>query len=189
MTRFLLFLLFAGFGIAISIGLKSHMASDPISGPPTTDFGSEVAILGDGTPMFAPRGTVARQLADWLADPNSRERYFEVGGTQFRRDEIRPVPEAEARLRRLATLLQAYPKVEARIVGYAASSGNSSADGLLARRRSMQVVDILTADGIARSRLGVAEAPIGPAGVPGNTPADRIGVILRYQDPSSVNRP
>jgi hypothetical protein len=181
MTRLALFLLFVLAAISVSIGFKARAAGNPISGPTVAEFGSEVAILGDGTPMFAPLGTVARQLADWLGNPKSTEQYFEVGGAQFRPNAVEPLPEAEARLRRLATLLQAYPKVEARIVGYAAPSGNDAADAVLARERSLDVMEMLVADGIRRSRLAVAEPSAEPSeDLRRGIWPDRIGIILKY---------
>ncbi len=179
MIRFMFFVLIAVAGIALAVSLKSCADRHSVVGPAAANFASEVAILGDGTPMFAPNGTVARTLADWLQDPRSTERYFEVGGAQFRPGAIEPLPEAIARLTRLAAMLQAYPDAEARIVGYAAPSGNGHADAALAHNRGQHVIDMLVADGVRRSRLGLADRPDRPAGAPGLA-ADRIGIILRY---------
>lgn len=175
MTRLLLFLLFAIAAAGVTLGLKSCQERRTILATATPGFGAQVAILGDGTPLFAPNGTIARTITDWLADPTATRRYFEVGGRQFVRG-TEPVPEAKARLTRLAAMLQAYPDVEAEVIGFARPTADPAADAQRAADHAQRVIDLLVADGVRRSRLSIGAPP------PGQPRSDRIALMLVYPD-------
>jgi outer membrane protein OmpA-like peptidoglycan-associated protein len=180
MIRLLLLILFIAAGAAMTFGLKSCADRRPVDATPAVNFNSEVAILGDGTPIFAPNGTIGRTLADWLRDPESTRRYFEVGGEQFPRNAIDPLPAAKARLTRLAAMLQAYPDAQVQVVGFAAPSRDAASDARLAELRSQRVVDLLAEGGVRRSRLSIADHSRGFVEPSKGTTPDRVGFLLIY---------
>lgn len=181
MIRLMALLLFLSAGIAAMLTVKSCSERDPAAGPPAANFDTKVAILGDRTPIFAPNGTIGRTLADWLQDSRSTQHYFEVGGAQFGPGVADPLPEAKARLTRLAAMLQAYPEAQAQVIGFAAPPRNGVPAAQLARERSQRVIELLVTDGVRRSRLGLGEQPPPAASSkqPGVLP-DRIALLLRY---------
>jgi outer membrane protein OmpA-like peptidoglycan-associated protein len=185
MIRLLFLVLFIASGAAVAIGLKScqERRSAAAAERPVRNFSRDVAILGDGTPMFAPNGTIARTLDDWLADETSTSRYFEVGGQQFNGRTMDPTPEAKARLTRLAAMLTGYPKVEATVIGHASRSDDAKADMLLSEKRAELVVRLLEEQGIRPQRLSaVGRGSIEPLANGNGAAADRIGLLLAYPD-------
>ncbi len=171
-------------GLAATLGLRACQDRE-IFRPPARNFAGEVAILGDGTPMFAPNGTIGRVLADWLGNPNSAEHYFEVGGTQFVGRAVDPTPDATARMTRLVAMLKAYPDVTAKIVGFTDASGDPAADQALSARRANRVVELLADQGIARSRLSAeGRGSTDPIASDRDAQArgrnNRIALFLRY---------
>lgn len=179
--------------VAGAVGLRS--CDQRHSGPTvsTAAFNAQVAVLGDGTPIFAPNGTITRQLADWLADPGSTQRLFEVGGDQFRGRAVLPTPEARARLMRFATMLKAYPAVDVRIIGFTEPSSDAAADAGLALRRARWVVDELVREGIRKSRLSATAGGSSASGatMPRGARDERVALLLAFpgRAPSDPGHP
>ena len=117
------------------------------------DQGRKFAIFQDGSVMFAPDGTVARALTDWLEQENGQTKSFELGGTQFIGRSVEPSNPALARLPRLSRMLKAYPRVMARIIGHTSKSDNDEDDLRLSEGRANWVVKWLISNGVASSRL------------------------------------
>ncbi|PZU08639.1 OmpA family protein [Sphingomonas sp.] len=186
MTRLLFLLLFVLVGVAALLGIKScQEARHPVISAPAQDFGGKVAILGDGTPIFAPNGTIARALADWLADPKSTRRYFEVGGRQFVGHTDEPTPETRARMTRLVAMLAGSPAVKVEIVGHAAASGNPAADMALSHAHAERARAMLVEEGISADRLSVSTRGAGqplPGLRPDDPRNDRIGLLMTAPD-------
>lgn len=152
MVRAILFALFIL--VLASATMTVRACSQPVSEDPTTSARWEkIAILDDGSVMFAPDGTVARTLADWLKRPDGKSRWFELGGTQFEGRSIEPTPFTKTRLPRLAQMLKAYPDVKARLVGHSASTDDPAADLKLSQDRAHWVVRWLEQSGVAPVRL------------------------------------
>jgi len=173
MAKVLLFVAFVAVVLAAVFGLKAYQ-DRPRRYVPIDEkvFRSEVALLRDGTPIFAPNGTVARALVDWLKTNDGKPRFFEVGGTQFVGRSATPTPEAQGRLTHLVMMLRAYPDVSVRVVGFTDASGDPRADLDLSERRARWVVGALADAGIPR-RLLSYEGRGGTQSLPGAGAADR----------------
>ena len=63
--------------------------------------GSGIVALDDGSTLVAQKGTVGRDLVDWLAGRGDGERRFELGGHQFVGRTTEPTAETIGRLPRL----------------------------------------------------------------------------------------
>lgn len=186
MTRLLFLALFILLGIAALLGAKScQEARHPVISAPAQDFSGQVAILGDGTPIFAPNGTITRTLANWLADPKSTSRYFEVGGQQFFAHTNRPTPETRGRLSHLVAMLTGSPDVMVEIVGHAAATGNPADDLRISRSHAEKARKMLIEQRIIEERLSVsargATQPL-PGLRPDDPHNDRIGLLLTFPD-------
>src|ERR1700712_2725406 len=97
-ARFVFLLLFAvGFALAAMTLRACSMRSSADDTIPQSQA-EKIAVLGDGSVLFAPDGTVARELTDWLEQPDGDARWFELGGTQFLARSIEPTPFTERRL-------------------------------------------------------------------------------------------
>ena len=133
--------------------------------------------------LIAPNGTVARELVDWLATHDQQPRRFELGGTEFAGRSIEPTIESKVRIKRLATMLKAYPDVTLHVIGYSDASGYVAADQRLSEARAAWLVQALSDSGIARSRLtaegrGGAD-PLGDnASAQGRAVNERVAVVL-----------
>ena len=149
--------------ILVSLALGLMVALGPRAGGPPDAPSSEtrlagatmesVVSLGHGWTMVAPRGTVARDIVDWLASGAEGERYFEVGGRQFIDNSTELAPDAWDRVDRFVVMLRTHRDVRARIVGFSDASGNAAGDQRLSEARARQVMIDIAGSGIAKSRL------------------------------------
>lgn len=147
--------------------------------------GKKFAIFQDGSVMFAPDGSVARALTDWMEQETGQTESFELGGTQFVGRSVEPSNPSLTRLPRLSRMLKAYPHVMARIIGHTSKSGNELADLRLSEDRAKWVINWLISDGVASNRLsaeGVGSVnprfPIGSNQVSRN---DRVTLQLGFK--------
>jgi outer membrane protein OmpA-like peptidoglycan-associated protein len=183
-TKVLLFVAFVAVLAAAVFGLRAYQ-NRPRPYVPIDQkvFSSEVALLRDGTPIFAPNGTVGRALVDWLKTNDGKPRFFEVGGTQFVGRSVTPTPEAKGRLTRLVMMLRAYPDVRVRVVGFTDASGDPRADLDLSERRAQWVFDALADAGIPRRLLshegrGGAQPLAGTGAADHHQADERVGFLL-----------
>lgn len=117
------------------------------------EAGRDKVALRDGSVIFAPDGSITRELADWLDHPIGSEMRFEVGGVQFAPGSATPVPAAMPRVARLATMLRAYPGIRANIIGATNRTGDAERDRALSQSRADALVDMLVKAGVDRTRL------------------------------------
>lgn len=117
---------------------------------------SQIEILPDGVPLAAGTGTIGHELVDWLNAPGEGERYFEVGGLQYRGRSADLLPKAQRRLGSLVDLLGAYPRVSVTIVGYTNRSDDPAADLALSKTRAEKVLVQLVQGGVDPARLSAA---------------------------------
>lgn len=128
MVRLIFLLLFATAFTATALTIRacstlaSHQDSIPL------EQARKIAVLEDGSVVFAPDGTVARQLTDWLEQPDGDSQWFELGGAQFASGSVEPTAFTVRRLPHLAQMLKACPRLKARLVDHAGATADARAD-------------------------------------------------------------
>lgn len=182
MARLLMLALFMALVAAIAVAVKSCSAREPHDALPITDKG-ELVALRDGSTLVAEKGTVSRDLVDWLAGHGEKRRAFEVGGQEFVGRSADLTAESIGRIPRFAAMLRANPDVDVIVVGHSDPSGNVAKDIALSRARAEKLVDSLAAEGIARERLkvearGSAEPIASNDTEMGRSKNQRVSVIL-----------
>jgi hypothetical protein len=148
--------LLAALGLSVALGLGAGNAPDAL--PPESRLAGDRAMesvvsLGRGWTMVAPKGTVARDIVDWLASGVEGKRYFELGGAEFIGNSADLAPDSWTRLDRFVVMLRTHRDVRARIVGFSDESGNAAEDRRLSEARARQVMSEIARQGIARRRL------------------------------------
>lgn len=144
---------------------------------------SGVVALDDGSTLVAKKGTVARDLVDWLAGRGSGQRSFELGGHQFVGRTMQPTAETLGRIPRLVAMLNANPDVKAIIVGHTDPSGKAQEDDAIALQRAKTLATFLEEQGISAGRLTIvsrgATQPVSRSDTPAGRAANqRVSLIL-----------
>ncbi|WP_448664685.1 OmpA family protein [Sphingomonas sp. CJ20] len=189
MVRLVFFGLFIAAIVAATLGLRACQQRSAIAATADTlQPPMDVEILPNGAPLFAPDGSIAQHLVDWLdrADQAGARQsaYFELGGTQFRGKAVVPEPVAAARIPRLVDMLKAYPRTNAHIIGFTGAQGDRRSNRKLSEARARWLVDALVAGGIEPSRLSFEgrDNALLPAGTsiaaPGPAQSERVGLVL-----------
>lgn len=142
-----------------------------------------IVSLGRGWTMVAPKGTVARDIVDWMESGAEGQRYFEAGGRQFIGNSTELAPDAWNRIDRFVIMLRTHRDVRARIVGFSDASGNTAEDQRLSETRAREVMIELASHGIARKRLsfegrGSADPIADNATAAGRERNRRVAIIL-----------
>lgn len=185
MARLLMFLLFLALVIIGAMALKS--CSHPPPSPPTRVDGSALVALRDGSTLMAERGTVGRELVDWLAAEGPASRSFELGGQEFEGRTATPTPESLGRVSRLVAMLRANPRVKVTIIGHTDPSGDADADRALGLDRAEALATLLRDGGVSKSRITTeskgSSEPIAPNdNVAGRARNQRVSLILSRKD-------
>lgn len=181
MARIILLVMFMLLFGAIAFGVKSCSEREPPD-PPARDSSGLIA-LRDGSTMIAERGTVGRELADWLAADKVERRHFELGGEEFVARTAQPTIESLGRIPRLAAMLEANPDVNLVVIGHSDRSGDPAADTALSLARARMLVSHLEAAGIEGRRLSVeargsAEPLMSDDSAEGRRRNQRVSLIL-----------
>lgn len=185
MARLILLLMFMALVTALGMTLKRCSVEEPARQQPSGNAAGLVA-LRDGSTMMAEKGTVGRDLVDWLAERTSGERTFELGGQEFMGRTAEPTPESIGRVPRLIAMLRANPDVHVTIVGSAAPLGDAATDRALAVARAQALLRLLRDGGISIERMEVRadDAAISPnAGLVGGPRSDGVTLILSRRQP------
>ncbi len=185
MARFLLFALALAMLVAGILAVRSCGQARPVATTDAPDL-SAVVALPNGSVMTAPKGSVGRDMVDWLASTDDTERRFELGGREFDGRSIEPTIESKVRIGRGVQILKANPNVMLHVIGYTAATGDPAADLKLSQARAEWIVNALNEGGIAMSRLttegrGGAD-PIGDnKTAEGRASNERVAMILRHR--------
>ena len=185
MGRIVVFALPLALVVALVMLLKSCSDTPAVEKAATADL-SAVVALPNGSVLTAPKGTVGRDMVDWLASDDDTERRFELGGKEFEGRAIEPTMESKVRIERGVAILKANPSVSLEVIGYTAATADTAADLKLGQARADWIVNALHDGGIASNRLtarslGGAE-PIGDNNTPaGRAANERVAMILRHQ--------
>ena len=156
-----------------------HLASPAVAGPGT----ASIVGLRDGQTLVAAKGTVGREIVDWLASRRPGHRYFELGGRQFVGDTTEPTAESSARVGRLVAMLRANRDVSVRVIGYSDDSGSPLEDQQRSEALARRLVDEIAMRGIAARRLafegrGAADPIASNASVAGRARNRRVAILM-----------
>lgn len=182
MTRIFLILLPILLAAALVLSVRACTA-EPEQHYKVGPEGSGIVALDDGSTLVAKKGTVGRDLVDWLAGRGDGRRSFELGGHQFVGRTMQPTGETIGRLPRLVAMLKANPDVKAMIVGHTDPSGDAKADTAIALERAQTLAGLLQDRGIAADRLKVesrgATQPVASNDTPeGRAANQRVSLVL-----------
>jgi len=187
MARLLIFLMFVAVVISSSLALKTCSESPSPRSAITNVDGSALVALRDGSTMMAARGTVGRDLVDWLAVREPGSKMFELGGQEFVGRTAEPTAESVGRVSRLIAMLRANADVRVMIVGHTDPSGDVAADHALGFERADRLARLLREGGVSKSRISTdskgAESPIAPNDSPeGRAKNQRVSLMLSRED-------
>lgn len=148
-------LLIAGAGFLVLRG--GYEVVRPEQKPrPAAAVGDSIIALRDGSTIVAERGTLGREMADWLNLRQQGEAKFLLADQPFEPGSTVPTPEAERRVDRFVTMMTANPGVDARIVIFADDAAEALA---LASRRAERLRADLVSRGLSARRLTVEAQP------------------------------
>jgi outer membrane protein OmpA-like peptidoglycan-associated protein len=156
MNRLLGLLLSIAVLVIVALAMVRSCASHPgkpVAGAVSPSGDSDIVALRDRSTLHVPKGTVGRDLVDWLARSDATPATFELAGQQFVGRSAEPTPELIGRASRLVAVLRAHPEVSVTIVGHTAPSADAVADQALSLARAQRLVQLLASDGIRPARL------------------------------------
>jgi outer membrane protein OmpA-like peptidoglycan-associated protein len=135
--------------IASAICLAVSACKDVRAEADTPSPRAKLVMLEDGTTMTARRGTLGRQLADWLALDGAGSRNFSLGSDAFRSNTAQFSPAGIERAVDLGTVLRATPSAKLTILG------DGTGEDALARRRAHALAKFLGSRGILAGQVRV----------------------------------
>jgi outer membrane protein OmpA-like peptidoglycan-associated protein len=151
---------------------------------PLQDRGADsIVALPNGSTLLEPRGTVGRNIADWLDAHPQGVQSFEVGGNQFVGDTAELTPESVERIGKLAAMLKADRNVSVAIIGHSATEADDGLSQDLALGRARRVRDELIQSGVPLGRISAESRGASDPIAPNNTGAgrqqnERVGIVL-----------
>lgn len=116
---------------------------------------TELIGLPNGATITVERGSVAQQLAAYLASTDPAPRSFQIGGDQFADWSATARPEVRAMVPGLVELLKSYPAVRLRLVGHTDNVGDPAANLKLSLDRADMAKRHLVDAGISNARIEV----------------------------------
>jgi outer membrane protein OmpA-like peptidoglycan-associated protein len=120
---------------------------------PALNVDDSVVQLRDGTVLMASKGTIGRDVIDWLNDGSAPPARFDVGRMPFVRDSAVPAPDTQLRVERFATELRAYPGVHTTI--FVCTSVDGPGEASLATARADRLIAILAANRVPADRISM----------------------------------
>ena len=146
---------------------------------PVAAVGESIIALRDGSTIVAERGTLGREMADWLNQRLPGEAKFLVEGDPFEPGSTALTRDSEARMHRFVALMNANRGVRARLTVFADDAPEGAA---LAEKRAESLRADLAARGVRAQRLTVEVQPVAsmplPAGQPSPVRGGQIMIIL-----------
>jgi outer membrane protein OmpA-like peptidoglycan-associated protein len=149
---------------------------DPALARQTDD---SIVELRDGSVLMARKGTIGRDVIDWLNNANAPPERFDIGRMPFVRNSAVPAPDTQARVVRFATDLSAYPGVRSTI--FVCTSADSPAEAQLAIARANRLVAILAANRVPADRISTQLCQVRNAHGAAASEQDgqQIGIVLQ----------
>jgi hypothetical protein len=166
-----------------SLALKFCSQRTPVHEKLAADADDSIVGLPGTSVLIAPDGTVGRDLLDWLATGDTEPRLFELGGQEFEGRAVDPTIESKVRIKRLVTMLNAYPDIRLHAIGYTNASGDDRADLQISQARAQWLIKALADAGIAPTRLSAegrgGKDPVGDnATEQGRARNQRVAIVL-----------
>jgi len=186
MARLIIIVLALALAVSAVLALRTCGNTRPVAVAQKGADLSAVVALPNGSVLTAAKGTVGRDMVDWLASSDKTERYFELGGKEFDGRSIEPTIESKIRIRRGIAILKAHPDVTLSVIGFSSASGNPAADMKLSKARADWIVKALHDGGVPSDRLSAegrgSADPIGDeATAAGRARNERVAMILRHE--------
>jgi hypothetical protein len=135
-------------GAAVSLAGCNEVRAAPESPAPR----AELVVLADGTTMVARKGTLSRDLADWLAGDGAASRDFTLGSDSFHLNSAKLSPAGLGRAVDLGTLLRATPGATLTL------SAIATPNDPLADERAATLEVFLAERGLLKGQVRVAPA-------------------------------
>ena len=146
---------------------------------PVVAVGESVIALRDGSTIIAERGSLGREMADWLNQGHRGEAKFLVAGDPFEPGSTAPTRESEARISSFIAMMKANRGVSARIAIFADDSAGGPA---LAAQRAERMRALLVSRGVSPRRLTVEAQPaammLAPAGQDSPVHGGQVVIVL-----------
>ena len=136
-----------------------------------------IVELRDGSTIVAERGSLGREMVDWLGANPSGEASFLLAGEPFQPDSAVPAADGWGRITRFIAMMRANPDVKAQIVVFATKSRDSEATQL-ASERARRLQSELVTRGVSASRLVVEGRPAPDVGRGTSIENGRIAITL-----------
>lgn len=136
-----------------------------------------IVELRDGSTIVAERGSLGREMVDWLGANPSGEASFLLAGEPFQPDSAVPAADGWGRTTRFIAMMRANPDVKAQIVVFATKSRDSEATQL-ASERARRLQSELVTRGVSASRLVVEGRPAPDVGRGTSIENGRIAITL-----------
>ena len=166
----------AGF-LVLRVGYEAVKPEEPPR--PVATVGESIIALRDGSTIVAERGTLGREMADWLNQGQRGEAKFLLAGTPFEAGSTVPTDESQVRIHRFVTMMKANRGVAARLAVFADDAPGGPA---LAAQRAERLRAELVSRGVSARRLTVEAQPaadmLAPAGQGSPVRAGQIMIVL-----------
>jgi len=149
---------------------------------PVRGVDDSVVELRDGSVLMASRGTIGRDVIDWLNDPGAPPARFDIGRMPFVRNSAVPAPDTQVRVERFATELRAYPGVYTTILVCTSADGPGEAP--LAIARANRLMAILTANRLLADRISTEPCRVRNVhrAAASEQNGQRIGIVLERRN-------
>lgn len=166
--RFLPWIIGAAVLLALLFGLR-NCGADKTEAPPPPPPEPAVSVaptapappmvslkLPDGGTVDLAEGSIGVGVAQFLESPEPAPKTFVFDNLNYDTASNALTPESQPTVRALALILKAYPKAEARVVGYTDNQGDPAANKRLSEARASTVKQALVADGVADPQITTA---------------------------------
>jgi OmpA-OmpF porin, OOP family len=133
----------------------STKAKDSITVAATLPAGKMIGMnLPGGSKIDLPDGSFNFQFVKYLQDSTSRAgKSLIFDNLNFESNTTALVPGADRTVMDLAKIMNAYPKVQIKLVGYTDNQGDTTANKRLSLKRAITVRDILMTQGVNQIRI------------------------------------
>ena len=145
---------------------------------PVYSADDSVVELRDGSVLMASKGTIGRDVIDWLSNASAPPARFDVGRMPFVRNSAVPAPDTQASVERFATDLRAYPGVHTTVL--VCTSADRPGEAPLAIARANRLIAILTANRVPADRISTEPCRVrnGHPAAASERDGQLIGIVL-----------
>jgi len=142
-----------------------------------------IVELRDGSVLMASKGSISRDVIDWLNNASAPLARFDIGRMPFERNSAVPAPGTQVRVQRFATELRAYPGVHATV--FVCTSADGPGEERLAIARVNRLNSILTANRVSADRISTRQCRVRNANrsaAPSDQDGQYIGIVLERRN-------